>query len=286
MLSSNKGWMNGFIGVSIFSASLPATRFAVMDFDPIFLTACRTLIAAFPAFLLLFLTKQPRPQKADLIALFFVALGCVVGFPLLTGFALQYISSAHSIVYLGLLPLATALFAVVISGERPKPFFWLFAGIGSCSVIVYALSQSATSGHILGDILMLLAVILCGLGYAEGATLAHRLGGWQVICWALLLSIPFILPFCFYAPPVWAKVSFSSWLSLFYVGLFSMLLGFVFWYKGLVQGGIARVGQLQLLQPFMGLGLSAGLLHEQIQPAMLITCVVAMVCVFGVKKMG
>ena len=45
-----------------------------------------------------------------------------------------------------------------------------------------------------GDALMLAAIVACGLGYAEGARLSRELGGWQVISWALVLSLPLMLP--------------------------------------------------------------------------------------------
>lgn len=132
---------------------------------------------------------------------------------------------------------------------------------------------------------MLAAIIVCGLGYAEGARLSRSLGGWQVICWALVLSLPVMLPLAWFSmPPSFASVGMAAWLGLAYVSVFSMLIGFVFWYHGLAQGGIAAVGQLQLLQPFMGLGLAAVLLHEQVSWAMLAVTLVAVTCVAGAKK--
>src|SRR6478735_10180077 len=123
------GLLNGFIGVLIFSGSLPATRLAVADFDPIFLTVARAAIAGLLGLALLLALRQKRPEPADLLPLAVVALCVVVGFPLLTALALQHVTSAHSIVFVGLLPLATAIFGVVRGGERPKPAFWLFSGL-------------------------------------------------------------------------------------------------------------------------------------------------------------
>jgi drug/metabolite transporter (DMT)-like permease len=132
---------------------------------------------------------------------------------------------------------------------------------------------------------MLGAIIVCGLGYAEGAALSRRLGGWQVICWALALSLPVMLALSFLMmPPSFAGIGSSAWIGLGYVSLFSMLIGFVFWYRGLAQGGIAAVGQLQLLQPFFGLALAASLLHEQVSPMMMVVTLGVVACVFGAKK--
>lgn len=282
--NSTQGWINGFIGVVIFSGSLPATRLAVMEFDPVFLTMIRATLAALLGLCLLWLFKEKRPTRQQWAPLVIVALGVVIGFPLLTALALQYVTSAHSIVFIGLLPLATAVFGVLRGGERPRPVFWLFSILGSLLVMGYAVAQGLSAAPA-GDVLMLLAVLVCGLGYAEGAKLSRSLGGWQVICWALVVSLPVVAPLSLLlAPATLSGISLPAWLSLGYVALFSMLIGFVFWYRGLAQGGIAAVGQLQLLQPFFGLALAAGLLHEQVSLGMVLVTVVVIGCVAGAKK--
>ncbi|MEJ6007264.1 DMT family transporter [Paucibacter sp. AS339] len=279
-----QGWVNGFIGVQIFSASLPATRVAVQEFTPFFLTAARASIAALLALCLLLLFRAPRPSRQQVGSLAMVALGVVLGFPVLTALALQYVSSAHSIVFLGLLPLSTAVFAVLRGGERPRPVFWFFSILGSALVVGFAISQGLSAAPV-GDLLMLMAILVCGLGYAEGAKLSRTLGGWQVISWALLLAWPFMAVLAWQlAPAQFSGISAPAWLSLGYVSVFSMLIGFVFWYRGLAQGGIAAVGQLQLLQPFFGLALAAGLLHEQVSPGMLGVTVAVIACVAGARR--
>ncbi|KMQ58799.1 transporter [Chryseobacterium sp. BLS98] len=278
------GWINGFIGVVLFSGGLPATKLAVMEMSPIFVTIVRAAVAGILAFVVLWIGKEKRPAKQQLIPLILVSLGCVVGFPLLSALALQYLTSAHSIVFLGMLPLATAVFGVFRGGERPHPIFWFFSVAGSLLVIGYAVSQGISASPI-GDILMLLAVILCGMGYAEGAKLSKTLGGWQVISWALVLALPVMIPLFFiYFPDHIETVSFQGWFGMAYISLFSMFIGFIFWYKGLAQGGIATVGQLQLLQPFFGLALAAYFLHEQVSIGMLVVTVGVILCVAGTKK--
>lgn len=283
MDNATRGWINGFIGVVIFAGSLPATRIAVLQLDPLFLTAARASIAALLGGILLLALRQPRPTRASLGPLLVVALGVVVGFPLLTALALQHVSSAHSIVFLGLLPLSTALFGVLRGGERMRPAFWLFSLLGSAAVVGYALS-TGLAASLQGDLLMLAAVLVCGLGYAEGARLSRTLGGWQVISWALVLSLPLMLPLVALRwPPSLGAVDAPAWYGLAYVAVFSMLIGFMFWYRGLAQGGIAAVGQLQLLQPFFGLALAAALLHETVSWAMLVVTVCAVTCVAGAR---
>ena len=280
------GVVNGLIGVVIFSGSLPATRIAVLEFDPVFLTVARAAIAGVLALCLLLLFKERRPARQQLLPLIIVAMGVVIGFPLLTALALQHVTSAHSIVFVGLLPLATAAFGVLRGGERPRPAFWFFSVLGSLLLVGFAFTQGLTASPT-GDILMLLAILACGLGYAEGAKISRTLGGWQVICWALVLALPVVMPLtAWLAPASFSGISTPAWLSLAYVSLFSMLIGFVFWYRGLVQGGIAAVGQLQLLQPFFGLALAAVLLHEQVSLGMFGVTVAVILCVAGARRYG
>lgn len=280
----SSGWLSGFVGVVIFSGSLPATRLAVTGFDPLFLTLARASIAGLLGAALLLAFREARPSRNDLFSLVVVSLGVVVGFPLLTALALKHITSAHSIVFIGLLPLATAILAVLRGGERPRPTFWLFSCLGSLLVAGFAFSLNG-EGNFTGDLLMVAAVLVCGLGYAEGAALSRRLGGWQVISWALVISLPVMLPFAlFFMPSTWSGTAVPAWLGLAYVSLFSMLIGFIFWYRGLALGGIAAVGQLQLLQPFFGLLLAATLLGEPVSLAMLAVTLGVVACVAGARK--
>jgi drug/metabolite transporter (DMT)-like permease len=281
---TTSGLLNGLIGVLIFSGSLPATRVAVLTFDPLFLTCARAAIPGILGLCLLLAFREKRPTRAELVPLAIVAGGVVVGFPLLTALALKHITSAHSIVFIGLLPLATAGFGVLRGAERPRPAFWLFSVLGSLIVAGFAVNNGLTVSPV-GDGLMLAAIIVCGLGYAEGAILSRTLGGWQVISWALVLSLPVMLPLALILRPAsFSGIGAPAWFGLAYVSLFSMLIGFVFWYRGLAQGGIAAVGQLQLLQPFFGLALAATLLGEPVTAGMLAVTVGVILCVVGARR--
>lgn len=286
MDDKGRGWLNGLIGVAIFSASLPATRVAVAGFSPLFLTSARAVLAALLGWALLALRREARPAGSDLTSLAIVSAGAVIGFPLLTALALQRMTSAHSIVFIGLLPLSTAIFGTLRGGDRPKPAFWLFSIIGAAAVAGFAL-RASTDRSIAADMLMSLAIVVCGLGYAEGGRLARRLGGWQVISWALLISAPIMLTLAIASRPVnWAAIGLPAWLGLAYVSIFSALVGFIFWYRGLALGGIARVGQIQLLQPFMGLALAGFVLGEPVPWSMFAVAAIVVACVVGAKRFG
>lgn len=288
MNQQNIGWVNGFIGVLIFAGSLPATKLAVLSFSPIFLTGTRAVIAAVIAGLCLYLSQQfnfKNLTRQQFKSLIIVAVGVVIGFPLFTALALESITSSRAILFVGLLPLATAIFAMYRASERLNDKFWIFAILGAMSVIAYMTTQDTSQSFHLGDFYMLISILLCGLGYAEGGQLSKTFGGWQVICWALIIAFPVMLILMIYTlPDHFNNVQSSSIWGLLYVSIFSMLIGFFFWYKGLALGGVSKVGQIQLLQPIFGLILSALLLNEQISSMMILTMFMVLLCIFLAKK--
>jgi drug/metabolite transporter (DMT)-like permease len=252
--SEAKGMLFGLAGVAIFSLTLPFTRMAVAELDPTFVALGRALVAALLAGIWLRLRRAPFPPRASWLPLALVAGGCVIGFPWLTSMAMQTLPAAHGAVLVGILPLATALFAALRGHETPSRGFWLTALAGSALVILFALRQSGGSLQ-MADILMLIAVALAAIGYAEGGRLAQTMGGLAVISWALVLSAPLLLPLLlvhFFSHGI-ASAGASAWIGFAYVSVFSMFIGFVFWYRGMALGGVARVGQMQLVQPFLSL---------------------------------
>ena len=259
-----QGMLLGIVGVAIFSLTLPATRIAVVDWSPVTVGLGRAVVAALLAGAVLILTRQPIPSRSDFGKLAIVALGVVFGFPLCSAIAMQYVPAAHGGVVLGVLPLATAVAGVFVAHERPSLGFWAVGFLGSAAVVVFALLDGGGGLHV-ADLLLFLSVVCAAVGYAVGGTLARRIGGWQVICWALVISLPGLLP-----PVLWVlpatdlSVGWPTWASFAYVAVFSQFLGFFFWNRGLALGGVARVGQVQLLQPFMTLVGAALLVGEHI----------------------
>ncbi|WP_034299118.1 DMT family transporter [Herbaspirillum sp. RV1423] len=281
MNSESKGMWLGFVGVAVFSLTLPFTRIAVAELNPAFVAFGRAVVAAVCSIGMLWHLKAPRPTMLQLRGLLITALGVVVGFPLFSSIAMHDVPASHGAVVLGVLPLATALFGALRFGERPSTGFWIAALIGSAIVIAFALRQGGGSFH-LADLALFAAVVAAAMGYAEGGRLSQSMGGQQVIGWALVLSLPVLLPLS-----VWlgwrygVNASPQAWLAFSYVSLFSMFIGFFFWYKGLALGGIARVGQVQLLQPFMTLVGAALIVGETLDASNLLfaTAVIAVVAI-------
>lgn len=207
--------------------------------------------------------REPLPARRHLVHLAVVALGIVIGFPLLTSLALAHVPAAHGAVVVALLPAATAAMAVLRAGERPPGRFWVAAAAGLVAVLVFAVSQGA-GRPATGDLLILAAVALGAVGYAEGGALAREIGGWRVICWALVLAAPLLVPVvAWQVARTGLHAGVDAWLGFAYVSVFSMFLGFFAWYRGLALGGVARIGQLQLAQPALTLVWSALILGER-----------------------
>ncbi|HVL76621.1 MAG TPA: DMT family transporter [Noviherbaspirillum sp.] len=276
-----RGMALGLAGVAIFSLTLPFTRMAVAELNPVLVALGRAVVAAAAAALLLWWLRAPRPTGAQWRALAITALGVVVGFPVFSSIAMRYVPSAHGAIVIGILPLATAVVAALRFGERPSTGFWVAAVAGSAVVVAFAVVRGGGALH-LADLALFAAVIAAAIGYAEGARLSQVMGGQQVISWALVLSLPVLLPATLWLGFEYGwEASPRAWIGFGYVSLFSMFIGFFFWYKGLALGGIARVGQTQLLQPFLTLVGAALLLGEALEAAhfLFAAAVIALVAV-------
>ncbi|HYD61858.1 MAG TPA: DMT family transporter [Noviherbaspirillum sp.] len=260
----NRGMWLGTIGVAIFSLTLPFTRMAVEELNPVLVALGRAVVAAAASAALLWWLGAPRPNRSQLRALIITSLGVVIGFPVFSSIAMRYVPASHGAVVIGILPLATALFGALRFGERPSTGFWVAAIAGSGIVIAFALWQGGGELHP-ADFALFAAVVAAAMGYAEGGRLSQTMGGQQVISWALVLSMPVLLPVTIWLG--WSygvTASTKAWIGFGYVSIFSMFIGFFFWYKGLALGGIARVGQVQLLQPFLTLLGAALILGESL----------------------
>lgn len=264
------GMVLGLFAVIGFSATLPATRIAVQYLDPTVVGLGRSIVAAVLAAMLLAATRARPPSRAQLKSLLVVAAGVIVGFPWLSAWAMQHVPAAHAAIVVAILPLFTAIIGARRMRQRPSRGFWLVSLAGSLIVMSFVLSTSH-AGMQRADGLLVLAALLGAIGYAEGGRLARELGGWQVICWALVIAVPFLLL------PVGVAVHrhamsapLQAWLAFGYVSVVSQLLAFFLWYHGMALGGIVRVSQIQLLQVFFSMGIAAMLLGETLTPSMLL----------------
>ncbi len=253
------GLLLGFTGVTFFGATIPATRYAVHWLDPTFFTFARASVAGLLAAAVLLVMRSVPPWRRGLRTWdFLVVAACLmVGFPLLMAYGTVTVPSSHAGVVLGIMPLATTFAATLLAGERPSLAFFAVSCLGCGLVVAFALRNGGASEFGAGDLLLGLSAVVCSVGYAVSGRLARQIGGWEVICWALTLGLPFALPMtALLMPSGLGAVPTGAWLALGYVAVFSQLVGFFFWNAGLAMGGIARVGQIQLLQTFLIVTLS------------------------------
>lgn len=264
------GLVLGFVGVMIFGGTLPATRIAVSAIDPLALTALRTAIAGVCSLVLLIVLRRSFPPRRLWFQLVVASLCVVILFPFLMALAVQTVDASHGGVVLGALPIATAFVGVLITHERPKPLFWIASIAGAALVVTFALRQGGGTLSS-GDLLLFAAVAASAIGYAFSGRLTASMPGWEVISWALVIALPISLPAAALAWPANVdQIALKPWLALLYVALFPQWIGFFAWNAGMAMGGIARVSQMQLLQPFVTFALAATLNGETITPSILL----------------
>lgn len=251
------GLLLGFVGMAIFGGTLPATRIAVSAIDPLALTAMRTAIAGLCSLALLIVLRRPLPPRRLWLQLAIAMLCVSILFPFLMALAVQTVDASHGGVVLGVLPIATALVAVLITHERPRPLFWVASIAGAALVIAFALRQGGGALST-GDVLLFAAVAVSAVGYAFSGRLAAEMPGWEVISWILVMALPISLPAAALTMPSdLTHIALKPWLAVVYVAVFSQWVGFFAWNAGMAMGGIARVSQVQLLQPFVTFALAA-----------------------------
>ncbi|NUS17223.1 MAG: DMT family transporter [Streptomyces sp.] len=283
-VAGNRGTALAALGVLAFSLSFPATAWALDGFGPWTATALRGLLAALPAAACLAAGRVAIPARRHWPGIVAVAAGCVVGFPLLTTLALQTSSTAHSAVVIGLLPLATAAWSAVRTGERPGRLFWCGAVAGAAAVLAFTLQQSHGSPT-LADGLLLGALLVCAAGYAEGGRLSRHMPGWQVIAWGVVAALPvsaataaLALP----AEPVHPTARAVAGIA--YVAAVSQFGGFVVWYRGMAAIGVARASQLQLAQPIATLAWAALLMGEHVSPTAPLAAGAVALCIAATQR--
>ena len=267
-----------------FSASLPFTRVAVREFGVIFPSFARAVIAGLLAAIVLVVTRTPLPPRHLWLRMVMVVAGVVVGFPAFTGMALQHAPAGHGSVVIGLLPAATAGWSVFRTGSRPSTQYWVFAAVGAAAIVVLSVVRG-TADVAIGDLYLIGAIACAAVGYTEGAVVSRQIGGWQTISWAVVAGLPISVPLMLIGlGPVGFDEPLTAWISLAYLGIVSMFLGFFAWYAGLALGGIARVSQVQLLQPMLSLVWAALFLHEQLDALIVAVALIVLASVAGSKR--
>ena len=288
--TASRGYALGLLGVAIFALTLPMTRLAVGEasapqLPPAFVTAGRAALAGLLSIAYLRWLGASLPARRHWRSLAVCALGTVVGFPLCLALALRHVDAMHAAVVTGVLPLGTAMAAALALRQRASAGFWACALAGCALVIAFAALRGG--GRLsAADALLLAAVASASIGYVAGARVSSVLAAEQVICWVLVLSLPLTLPAMLATWPADARaVRPAAWGGFAYVTLFSMWLGFFAWYRGLVMGGVMRVSQVQLLQPFLALLAAVPLLGERLEATTLAFALAVAAVVFLGKRM-
>ena len=285
MNKESKGMLIGFIGILIFSLTLPVSKITLLSFNPYFIAFGRATLAGAVALAYLIYKNEHAPTKVDFVKFVVIALGVVFGFPIFTTVAMTHGSSSHGAVILGMMPLATTVIGVLRFKERPSLGFWLVSLLGAGLVVLYALLKNSGSFTYVDGLLVLGGISAC-IGYVEGGELSRRMNPRAVISWALVISLPLniLMTYLTYQQD-YINAGAIAWSSFIYLSLFPMFLGFFFWYEGLAIGGIARVSQVQLMQPFCTLVAASILLGDSLTMMNLIFAVLVVSTVMLGRRM-
>lgn len=275
------------IGVVIFALSLPATRYLTASLSFMDIGLSRSIIAAIFGGLALLIMRQPLPNLRQCLLILWTSSGITFGFPILTALGMETVPASHGAVILGGLSLATAAGSTLFAHERPSIGFWLTSLAGLIIIIAFAITQHGGLELALywGDLALLGAVLVAGFCYALGGHLAKELGGWQVICWTMLLASPLTLLWAGFAldGQAFMQMDATGWIVLLFLSVMCSLVGFFFWFGAMRIGGIARIAQIQYAQPFLTALFSIWLLNEAFD-VVTILFMVAIVAVIALSR--
>ena len=263
-----RGLFWAFLGVLLFSFSVPLTKIAVGGFNPFFTATGRAVVAGVLAAVILSVNRIPWPARHLVRPLLLTMIGAVFGWPILIALALQYTTSAHVAVIAAFMPLSTAIIAVFRTHEKVSAKFWLAASVGTSALVIFALGRGgATSPNYWADLMVVGAMLFSSWCYVEGASVTKVMPGWQVISWVVIFALPITVPaslVLWFTTSGDYQTTSTQWLALILLGISSMYFGFFAWYRGLSMAGIARGSQVQQLQALLTLLWSALLLGETV----------------------
>ncbi|MGV3654754.1 MAG: DMT family transporter [Noviherbaspirillum sp.] len=256
----------GLISVAAFALTLPLSKLLLAHLTALQIGLFRSILAGIAAVPILLLAKAPLPDLSQLKRLLLISSGIVYGFPILTAVGMQYVPVSHGGVVLAALPLSTAIFGTLITKDRPPKAFWIVAIAGFLTVLAFTILRNGIGGVYLGDLALFAAVILAGLGYAQGGALSKEMRGWQVMCWTLVVSLPLLIPLTIvvYQHSLVMSLDRTSLAALAFLAFVNSLAGFFLWNRALAVGGIQKISQLQLLQPFITYGYAVALMGESL----------------------
>ncbi len=279
-------YLLGLLSVAAFALTLPFAKVLSGQLSALQIGLFRSLLAGLAAVPILVATRAPRPNRSQLKRILATSVGIVYGFPILTALGMAYVPVSHGGVVLAALPLSTSIFGTMITRERPPAAFWFVSFLGFLAVLAFTLSRHQLSGVYTGDIALFGAVLLAGFGYAQGGALSKEMKGWQVMCWTLVISLPLVLPLSaiVFTKSAFVRLDGAGWGALAFLAFVNSLLGFFSWNRALALGGIQRISQLQLLQPFFTYAYSVLLMHELFDWQTLGMCAVVILLVVVSKR--
>lgn len=255
--------------VVIWGASPVAAKIAVADLPVMAVAVLRTVLGGVAALPVALLMRVPLPSSRDQRLLLLLSGFCgFVGFPVLFTIGVGLTSANHASMILACLPIFTGAIAMAWDAKRPAVLWWIGCAVALCGELILISARgagAADAASVSGDLIVLASNLFASLGYVAGGRL-QRAGYpstgttfWGVVIFAVVLlpATPFVL-----AGVDIDVVPVQAWAGVAYLAVGVTIVGYVMWYWALGQGGIARIGLIQFLQPVSGVILALILLGE------------------------
>jgi drug/metabolite transporter (DMT)-like permease len=261
------------VTVALWAGTPIANKIAVATIDSATAGLLRSALAGVIAAVLALLWRLPFPRGAG--ERFLLAFSGIANFglwPLLLSFGLGLTTASHAALLIAMIPLVTGLLASAVDRRWPTGGWWAGVALATAGTVLLVsyrgLTPEAAIGAdaVIGDLLILLGVVACSIGYVAGGKLAPVIGTWATTFWGLGLAAVVLLPVIalLAGRTDWSVVGTAEWLSVGYMTVFSSLIGYIAWFWALGHGGIARISAWQLGQPVLTMGAAVPLLGERL----------------------
>lgn len=254
----------------IWAGNFIVVKGALDELPPVAFTTIRFAMAAV---VLLALTRVlegsvtlPRRDVLPLIAL--GAIGFGIYQPLWT-IALAQTTAGDSALLIAGTPIFTLLIAAAIGSDHLTRGRLIGALVGFAGVALVVASTGATGlpGHLVGDLLTVVAAALWATYVAFGAPVLRRHSPLRIVAWAVTVGTFVMAPIGLWqlASADLSRLTVETPFALVYAGLASIAFGNVIQFRAVQAIGPARAAAFQFLVPPMTVVLAAIFLRESIR---------------------
>jgi drug/metabolite transporter (DMT)-like permease len=230
--------------------------------------------------------RLPTLHRHQLLPIFLLGMTGVFAYNVFFFKGLKLIEAGRASIIIANNPIFIALFSALLFRERLTPFRlagimisiagaivvitrgdWHMIGSGAVGwgeVFILGSVASWVTFSLLGKVLLAELSPLASVLYAAlSGTLCLAVPAWREGLWS-----------------AWATFTAADWVSLFYLGFFGTVLGFVWYYQGIQRIGAMKAGVFINFVPISAIILSYFILHEPLTLSLLFGTAMVLTGVF------